>query len=252
MFFLFLMIFYLFLLCLWLLIAALAFPEITVYLIIFSLALFNPYKVGAWQSEPFATVYTAAEYFHHSLPELHLGLKLVVLLSIPLIYLMLLSLIRYKSFYPLQVMGVFVNILTVFYLMESFLAFDQVWTFVLAIPVSLLTVSARTLVYQKLNAFFSIEWQSSHFRRRKKQPDPEEPQEESQEKTVDDEPIQEEEPFDPEAYFRLILGVSENATKEEIKQAYRQKVMRYHPDKSTEENAKEKYEEIIEAYRHLK
>ncbi|MDO2410586.1 DnaJ domain-containing protein [Enterococcus faecium] len=60
------------------------------------------------------------------------------------------------------------------------------------------------------------------------------------------------EPFELEAYFRLILGVDEQATKEEIKHAYRQKVMKYHPDKSVEENAKEKYEEIIEAYKYLK
>lgn len=45
-----------------------------------------------------------------------------------------------------------------------------------------------------------------------------------------------------------VLGVNRNATKEEIKQAYRKLAMQYHPDVSKDPNAEEKFKEISEAY----
>jgi molecular chaperone DnaJ len=45
-----------------------------------------------------------------------------------------------------------------------------------------------------------------------------------------------------------ILGVSRNATKEEIKRAYRELAMRYHPDRNKSPEAEEKFKEISEAY----
>lgn len=44
------------------------------------------------------------------------------------------------------------------------------------------------------------------------------------------------------------LGVSKNASKEEVKKAYKKLAMRYHPDVSKEPNAEEKFKEISEAY----
>ena len=51
--------------------------------------------------------------------------------------------------------------------------------------------------------------------------------------------------------FYQILGVSKNATNNEIKKAYRKLAIKYHPDKSSDENKEEntkKFQEISEAY----
>ncbi|MDV3196287.1 MAG: molecular chaperone DnaJ [Candidatus Phytoplasma stylosanthis] len=48
-----------------------------------------------------------------------------------------------------------------------------------------------------------------------------------------------------------ILGISKNATENEIKKAYRTLVKKYHPDVSKEANATEKFKEIQEAYQIL-
>lgn len=49
--------------------------------------------------------------------------------------------------------------------------------------------------------------------------------------------------------FYEILGVSRNATKEELKKAYRQMAIKYHPDKNPgDKEAEEKFKEAAEAY----
>ena len=45
-----------------------------------------------------------------------------------------------------------------------------------------------------------------------------------------------------------VLGVSKDATQEEIKKAYRTLAKKYHPDVSTDPNATEKVAEIHGAY----
>lgn len=45
-----------------------------------------------------------------------------------------------------------------------------------------------------------------------------------------------------------VLGIDRNATKEEIKKAYRRLARKYHPDVSKEPNAEEKFKEVKEAY----
>jgi len=48
--------------------------------------------------------------------------------------------------------------------------------------------------------------------------------------------------------FYKILGVSEDASKEEIKKAYRKLVKKYHPDMNKEDGAEGKFKEVQEAY----
>ena len=48
-----------------------------------------------------------------------------------------------------------------------------------------------------------------------------------------------------------VLGVSRNATEEEIKKAFRTLAFKYHPDRNREDGAEEKFKKINEAYEHL-
>jgi curved DNA-binding protein len=52
-------------------------------------------------------------------------------------------------------------------------------------------------------------------------------------------------------YYK-ILGVERGAAEEEIKKAYRKLARKYHPDVSKEPNAKEKFQEVSEAYETLR
>lgn len=45
-----------------------------------------------------------------------------------------------------------------------------------------------------------------------------------------------------------IIGVDKNASKEEIKKAYRRLALKYHPDKNPDKDAEERFKEISEAY----
>ena len=52
-------------------------------------------------------------------------------------------------------------------------------------------------------------------------------------------------------YYK-ILGVERTASEEEIKKAYRKLARKYHPDVSKEPNAKEKFQDVSEAYETLR
>jgi curved DNA-binding protein len=52
-------------------------------------------------------------------------------------------------------------------------------------------------------------------------------------------------------YYK-ILGVGRGASEEDIKKAYRKLARKYHPDVSKEANAKEKFQEVSEAYETLR
>src|SRR3954468_11430922 len=52
-------------------------------------------------------------------------------------------------------------------------------------------------------------------------------------------------------YYKT-LGVERGASDDEIKKAYRKLARKYHPDVSKEPNAKERFQEVSEAYETLK
>jgi curved DNA-binding protein len=52
--------------------------------------------------------------------------------------------------------------------------------------------------------------------------------------------------------YYATLGVAKNASAEDIKKAYRKLARKYHPDVSKEKDAKEKFQEVSEAYETLK
>ena len=51
--------------------------------------------------------------------------------------------------------------------------------------------------------------------------------------------------------YYQILGVSRDASEEEIKKAFRQQALKYHPDRNQDPGADEKFKEINEAYQVL-
>lgn len=52
----------------------------------------------------------------------------------------------------------------------------------------------------------------------------------------------------PPKKFYGVLGVKENASAEEIKKAYRQLALKYHPDKNKSPDAENKFKSVSEAY----
>lgn len=53
--------------------------------------------------------------------------------------------------------------------------------------------------------------------------------------------------FKSEDYYKN-LGLSREATDQEIRQAYRDLAVKYHPDRNKEQDAKESFQKINEAY----
>lgn len=52
----------------------------------------------------------------------------------------------------------------------------------------------------------------------------------------------------PSEDYYSVLGVSRNASDDEIKKAYRKQALKYHPDKNKSPDAQEKFKKCAEAY----
>ncbi|MGB1749850.1 MAG: DnaJ domain-containing protein, partial [Dehalococcoidia bacterium] len=48
-----------------------------------------------------------------------------------------------------------------------------------------------------------------------------------------------------------VLGVSRDATAEDLKKAFRKQALKYHPDRNKEEDASDRFKEVNEAYQVL-
>ena len=55
----------------------------------------------------------------------------------------------------------------------------------------------------------------------------------------------------PQKNYHKVLGLSPGATKKQIKSAYRQLALKYHPDRNKSAGAARKFQEITEAYDYL-
>ena len=53
--------------------------------------------------------------------------------------------------------------------------------------------------------------------------------------------------MDEKSYYE-ILGLSQNATDKQIRSAYKKLAAKYHPDKNKDDNAKEMFTMVYEAY----
>ncbi len=55
----------------------------------------------------------------------------------------------------------------------------------------------------------------------------------------------------PQLNYHKVLGLSPGATKKQIKSAFRQLALKYHPDRNKSAGAARKFQEIAEAYAYL-
>lgn len=115
--FILLLFFYLLIFLLWAIIVTLAFPEVALYIIVVLFSMFLPNEIGGRYIELLEFFQPIIHYFQR-FTEAHLSVKLFILLSIPLSYLLLSSLLQFYGIYPLQIIGSCMTIITVFYLLN--------------------------------------------------------------------------------------------------------------------------------------
>ena len=146
-------------------------------------------------------------------------------------------------------MGIGLSIWSIYTFSNSELQTTRFWIIIATIIGSMLAIGARLTVHRYVDSLlnavhrFFIKIKSDKNDKRSRQSNF------SENNEYYEPPHYEEN--DLNDYYRFVLGVSETASKEEIKRAYRSLVMKYHPDKNPDESSEGKYREVVEAYHKL-
>ncbi|WP_429960933.1 DnaJ domain-containing protein [Enterococcus sp. AZ012] len=229
--------------------AIFAFPEIAIFLLIFYHGLFDPKQHEVFFFRPFESFYPIYVEVYERLGSVEIHWKWIVYIGVPLIYLLLNSAIHIKNFYPLKFMGIGLSIWSIYTFSNSELQTTRFWIIVATIIGSMLAIGARLTVHRYVDSLlyavhrFFIKIKSDKNDKRSRQSNF------SGNNEYYEPPHYKEN--DLNDYYRFVLGVSETASKEEIKRAYRLLVMKYHPDKNPDGSSEEKYREVVEAYDNL-
>lgn len=227
--------------------AIFAFPEIAVFLLIFFHGLFDPKQYEPFYFGAFERLYPIYLDIFERFSGAETYLKWIILIGVPTIYIVLNSVVHIKKFYPVKLLGVCLSIWAVYTFCNSELHANNFWTIAATIIGSILAIGARMKVHNYVEVWLKII--SSYFRKAI----PKKRKNESRQNYYSKEEAYEEKLQDEDAmdYYRFVLGVSEAASRDEIKRAYRSLVMKYHPDKNSDKSSEEKYREVVEAYNNL-
>lgn len=140
-------------------IAVIAFPEITIYFILFGLVFFdNEWMVDVKpeQFSPFEFLYSPSVLIHNTITDLHIVFKIGIFIAIPILYLLVSHFIHFGPIYPLQILGVGFMIYCIFMMLHypQNLNLDMIWSVSLTIIIGFLTLGARLLTFKFLDSIF--------------------------------------------------------------------------------------------------
>lgn len=145
-------------LIIWLVIAIFAFPEIAIYVIYFAPLFFSNSNTMVPKSpeelEYLYFLYEPMIWVHTNLSEIHFVFKVLIFITIPLIYLLISHFVHIGPIYPLQIIGAVFMILIIYFILNSGFQLDVVWSVTLTIIFSFFTLGVRLLTFTFLDNLF--------------------------------------------------------------------------------------------------